>query len=254
MFLEKSLQKLGLTEKQAKVYLATLELGVDSVGNIAKKAEIKRPTTYLIVEELLQKGLVSKAPKNQGNKYVAENPENFKNILEQSKKNLDYAMPFLKTIYNVDKDKPQVRIYEGIEGIKQVYYNTIWKAKSEILFFSSINKLYKEVPELLEEWLEYAKNNNINTREIVDEDSVDLKYAKRMIKENLNITTKILPKELNVGFKNSDNAIFDDKIMFVSFKDKLFTTVIESQVLADSMRALYELAWNSATPIKKYLK
>ena len=39
---ENELQQLGLSEKEAKVYLASLELGSTSVLEISKKAGLKR--------------------------------------------------------------------------------------------------------------------------------------------------------------------------------------------------------------------
>ena len=64
MDLTKDLSQLGLTQNQAKVYLACLQLGVDTVWHIAKFANLKRPTVYLILDDLGQKGLVSKTKKD----------------------------------------------------------------------------------------------------------------------------------------------------------------------------------------------
>lgn len=50
-----TLRELGLTDKEAELYLASLSLGTASIAGLAKKAELKRPTTYLIVDTLLQK-------------------------------------------------------------------------------------------------------------------------------------------------------------------------------------------------------
>lgn len=82
MELYQQLKQLGLEEKQAKIYLACLELGPDTAQNIAYKASIKRPTTYVILEELIKKGLISITPKQKTTLYVAENP---KKILTQIK-------------------------------------------------------------------------------------------------------------------------------------------------------------------------
>lgn len=38
------LQSIGLTEKEAKVYAAILELGTATILKISQKAELKRPT------------------------------------------------------------------------------------------------------------------------------------------------------------------------------------------------------------------
>jgi|SRR3989344_829968 len=65
MLYEKELQALGLSEKEAKVYLAALVLGPDTVQNIAKKAGINRPTAYLQIESLKEKGIISEVEKDK---------------------------------------------------------------------------------------------------------------------------------------------------------------------------------------------
>jgi len=256
MFLEKPLQALGMTEKQAKVYLAALELGYGSVQDIAQKAGLKRPTAYVIIDELVQKGFLSVGPGKRGSSYVAENPDNLKSKLEENKKSLDYALPFLKAMYSEEKSKPQVRIYEGAEAMRQIYFETIWKSKTEILFFSSVKKINEVLPDLLDHWLDHFKENKyqLNTRELINPDADSVKYGQRILKINPMAQVRVVSKDAKLFFSDADNAIFDDKIMLVSFKDKLFTTIIQSVVLADSMRALYELAWAQATPLDKFLE
>jgi len=256
MFLEKSLQSLGMTEKQAKVYLAALELGHGNVQTIAQKAGLKRPTVYIIIDELVKKGFLSIGPGKRGSSYVAENPENLKLKLEENKKSLDYALPFLRAMYNEEKSKPQVRIYEGVEAMRQIYFDTLWKSKTEILFFSAINKINETMPDLMDRWLERLqdKDHQLRTRDLINPDKDSLKYAQRLLTINPLAQVKVMPKDSKIFLSEADNAIFDDKIMLVSFKDKLFTTIIQSAVLADSVRALYELAWAQAIPLDKFLR
>ena len=64
--LHKQLQDAGLNETEAKIYLATLELGETNVGRIADKSGIKRTTIYLSLENLIKKGLISMI-KKRGN-------------------------------------------------------------------------------------------------------------------------------------------------------------------------------------------
>ena len=58
----KNLGQIGLTDKQAKVYLALLSLESSTAYEIAQHCEVKKPTVYVILEELRQKGLVLKVP------------------------------------------------------------------------------------------------------------------------------------------------------------------------------------------------
>ena len=57
--LEFELQKIGLDEREAKVYLATLELGPSPVQKIAQRSQVPRATTYLVLDDLQNKGFVS---------------------------------------------------------------------------------------------------------------------------------------------------------------------------------------------------
>ncbi|MCF7835696.1 MAG: helix-turn-helix domain-containing protein [Candidatus Marinimicrobia bacterium] len=80
------LKQLGLSEKEAKVYLASLELGEATVQEIAKQAGVNRPTTYVQIEKLTKMGLMSSVEK-EGKKYFnAEEPNQLLKILEKQKK------------------------------------------------------------------------------------------------------------------------------------------------------------------------
>ncbi|MCG2690241.1 hypothetical protein L6252_03105, partial [Candidatus Parcubacteria bacterium] len=130
MINKKQLTNVGLSDKQAGVYLALLELGPSTVSEVSRRAGINRTTGYDILEMLVAEQLVSPLGKGKIKKYVAENPEKIINfaqnqikraqdILSEAKK----LAPQLKSIYQ-KKEKPIVRFYEGKEGIKQVFENT----------------------------------------------------------------------------------------------------------------------------------
>jgi len=56
---EKILEEIGLEHIEAKIYLALVELGETTAGDIAKKTNLQRSTTYLYLEKLIKLGLVS---------------------------------------------------------------------------------------------------------------------------------------------------------------------------------------------------
>ena len=64
-----------ITEIEAKTYLACLELGSETVQNIAKKGQIKRPTCYVTLDNLFTKGYVAKIEKKSTTLYAAEDPK-----------------------------------------------------------------------------------------------------------------------------------------------------------------------------------
>ena len=68
------LKNLNLTDKEARVYLSLLELGPSTPYKIAKRARLKRPTAYVIAEELVEKGLIIQVTGEKNKLYLARSP------------------------------------------------------------------------------------------------------------------------------------------------------------------------------------
>src|SRR3989344_2304159 len=115
------LEKIGLNQKEAMVYMALLELGTASVESIALKAGTKRPTTYLILDELQKKGLATLIPRAKKVLYMPESPEKLISDLTRKQELVKRFLPDMLAVYNEPKDKPQVQLFSGVSGIKQVY-------------------------------------------------------------------------------------------------------------------------------------
>ena len=100
------LKNIGLSDNEAKVYLAMLELGPSSVVDIARKAEINRPTAYVQIEFLKKRGLVSTQTKGKKQLYIAESPEHLGGLLDSqlheisiNKETLSGLLPNLLNLY-----------------------------------------------------------------------------------------------------------------------------------------------------------
>lgn len=238
-----ALKQFGLNDKEIKVYLASLELGTASVLNISKKARLKRPTTYIVLESLLEKGLVSEVPRKNKTLFIAENPELLTKKLKEREQALAQSLPFLKSIYNISEKKPEVRFYEGRKGVETVY-NEIMSSKEEIVWFGSIDYLNKYFPGQTENFIRITKERGIKSREIITDTKADHDYAKRVITDkNL---VRILPKDLNFYM---DCALFENKVSLISLKKDFFAVIIESEPIYKSLKSLFELAWSAAKPV-----
>ena len=122
--LEKYLQEIGLSEKEASIYIALLSFDKAPVIDISKKAGIKRPTTYVILTSLQKKGIVSEIEVGKKTFYIAESPEKLEmfisrriHLLEENKKSLEIIIPELKSVRKESGEKPIVRFFDGKEGI-----------------------------------------------------------------------------------------------------------------------------------------
>lgn len=54
----RNLTEFGLSDKEARIYLALLELEIATAFDTAKHAGINRSSTYVVLESLKKKGLV----------------------------------------------------------------------------------------------------------------------------------------------------------------------------------------------------
>src|SRR4030042_5957943 len=133
----KDLEQLGLSEKEAKVYLAVLELGEVNIQKIAQKSSIKRTTVYDVINSLKEKRLLSELTKGKKTLYSAEDPRKLEGHLDEKKEMLRKILPELLSITNLLDKKPTIRFYEGDEGIKEVYKDTLNYPDQELLAWVS---------------------------------------------------------------------------------------------------------------------
>ncbi|MBU0732492.1 hypothetical protein KKC88_06495 [Patescibacteria group bacterium] len=146
MNIKEKLINLGFNKKEADVYLACLQLGEGLITDISEAAKIKRPTTYNIIEALIQKGVVQKNVTSTRTFYQAESPEKLLKIYEKNKKEFEESLPELDAIYNFQKGVPQIKYYEGVDAIKEVYAKLM--NQKDLLFITPVQEYKKRFPEL----------------------------------------------------------------------------------------------------------
>lgn len=86
---EQSLKNLDLSEKEAVVYLASLELGSSTIQEIAKKSQISRSTAYEVIESLIKKGLMSSLTKGKKKYFSAAAPETLTTLIDIKERELE---------------------------------------------------------------------------------------------------------------------------------------------------------------------
>jgi sugar-specific transcriptional regulator TrmB len=253
--MEQTLEKLGLSDKAVKAYLASLQLGTAGMTALAKTAGLKRPTTYLAVDELLIRGFLSASYKGKRALYTPEHPRRFLQVLRSRERELEQLLPELEALYEGPKEKPRVRMYEGKESMMRLYEETFQKLadrRSELLFFSAIDDLDSNIPETLQEYYKLISVRNYRIREIVvTENKKTNSYINKVNKlRGPHHHIRLLdPKRFH--FSNTDNIIFEDKVMFFSLKKAVYVVLIEDVQIADALRALYNAAWEQGEEVPR---
>lgn len=242
------LNLVGLSEKEASVYMALLELGTATVHPISTKANIKRPTTYLILEELSKKGLVSVVPRAKKALYTAESPEKLLGDLHKKQELVKRFMPNMLALYNAKVDKPKVLLFEGQEAVRGVY-DKILLAKN-VDWFSTIKDILSVYADFPKKLNEQAIAGKIKIRELLTRSAEDIAYAKTM-KHN-----EYFEHRFGKGGQEflTDNCLYDGKVVFFSFSPQVSAIVIESQGIYKSLKNLFEYAWLASEPYEKVVK
>ena len=236
MQLNETLAQFGLINKEDDVYLACLELGQAGVSEIAIKANIKRTTAYDVLANLMKKKLVAQTQKGKKRLFYAEEPEKLNKLLEKKQNKLKEIMPVLKSLHNTAGTKPKIRYYEGKEGLKEVYRDTL-NYQGELVAFVTENIIKHLGQNFADEYIKKRKKAQITVHAIAPKTEEMIEYQKNdkeFIKQ-----TKLVSKE-KFPFTIEMN-IYGNKLAFMSFKEEM-GIIIESNEIANNMRLLFEWA------------
>lgn len=122
-----NLKKLGLSDKEVKVYISLLEYGAISVRSLAELAGLNRGTTYDILKRLQEVGLVSYYHQHTKQKFIAEDPEKLLGLIESKEKEIknvksgiNNLIPELKSLQDKGGSGPVTKYFEGARGVKYI--------------------------------------------------------------------------------------------------------------------------------------
>jgi len=254
----KQLVNFGLSEKEARIYLALLELEAATVYETAKHSGINRSSAYVVLEALSKKGFVGISDDKKVRKYIAASPETLLNAAKAStkkqegiKEGLESIIPELKALDKGTKRRPIVKVFEGKNSIGELYwslFSTPNKDKKLRTFANPVN-LFRYVPNFLEHDKERGKRGikmfaiNPAKKEIINL----YKHTQAVPP----VETALIPE--NKFTFSSDMGIFGDTITFSSPKEN-FGITIENKEIADMLKISFDLAWEEAKRLDKKVK
>lgn len=252
MDLAKTLTQIGLTESQAKVYLACLQLGQSSVMRIAHTARLKRPSVYLILDDLKKMGLVSTVEHEKKHTYYAEAPKRLLTDLKLKTELITDALPSLDAIYNIDPEKPNIKIADGAESVRQVY-NGIFTylsihPREELLIFGSLKDTLEHFESsVIDFFYKMMAKSNSPVREIGNDDTETRRYYRQSHRLNPRHDIRLIRSD--GAFVQTDNMLYGNRLIIFSVKQNIFATTVESPTIAATYHTLFNMAWRSGRPL-----
>ena len=240
------------------MYLAALQLGPSPVQNIARKAKVVRATTYVILEDLQKKGLVTHYKEGKKTLFSAEPPRQLLRLVEieeemlhEKKRELETVLPELQVLMKASGGRPSVRYFDGREGLRAMRQEIImYTGSGETIYnFTPIDHLNATFPQEDDSFFKQRIAKRIPAKTLFTTISKRLqKVMVESMKDRYSDYRFIDPKQFASA---SGMTIFKDRIAIGAFTGKQMGVIIESEPMAEMMRKLFELAWQSARVVEK---
>lgn len=236
------LVQLGFSPHEAAVYLALHALGPSPAQAITEHATMARATTYMALDDLINRGLVSTSTVDKRTLYTAESPDRLlssirerENRFTQLCNELEQAIGEMKL--SSQKDKPAVRMYEGREALRVLQDDVLASGATEFFEFGSLDAIH-ELYDLPREIIPFQKElvrRQVYGRGIWQKREPPI-YTAGPFNQN-----KRLPDDTPPFYGHI--MIYAEKVALSVFRGKHISIIINSKDLSEMFRRYFETLW-----------
>jgi sugar-specific transcriptional regulator TrmB len=256
MDLTEVLAQLGFDRAEVAAYLTLLQSGPLAVATLGKRLGLPRTTVYTMLDRLSGRGLVRESARKGLKVYSAEPPDSLGHIFSQRVVALEKAhTQFLRMLPDLRAKRaqvagtPRLSILEGKEGLQNLLREMLLYADIETCAVWPIKKMIEVLsPEFFALHNKERIKRNIYTRAVWPESEVVsiaehpfLGWGKEFKRE-----IRIAPKKMQYAL---GYWIYANKVAFLSSSRESYGFLIQSDELAETLTAQFELLWHASTPL-----
>ena len=229
------LKQLGLTNNEAKIYLALLEVGPCSAGKISNKSGLHRRSVYDSLNILIDKGLVSYILKNNIKVFSPCSPNRFKDILFEKQNLLDSILPDMLSFFESSKKCEETNFFKGREGLKSVFEDQL-EVGCEILVIGASPLAY-DILQFYFKWFDKKRvKHKIKTRVIFNKPDKNIKIPFSEV--------RFLPQKYMSPLAIN---IYGDKVAIILWsKNNPLAIVIKNKMISEGYKKYFEVMWRSS--------
>jgi HTH-type transcriptional regulator, sugar sensing transcriptional regulator len=238
---EQYLQEIGLSEKEARIYLALLQVDRNTVQELATRTNINRTTVYPVLESLQKKGLVSEIQEGKKIEYMSEPPERLETfaerqrvVFEEHAARLKDIIPQIKSIQREQGERPVVKYFEGRDGAISAYeefYGFDPDVQEEGYFVFNrdlLRNVFTE--EELQKFLDIREKKKLLPTSVYNYIQGDYPFTTKGIKR-----TRIDEKKYPI---KCDISVVRDRVVITTLGEKVSGFLIASKDIADTLKSL----------------
>jgi len=246
--LSEILESLGLSSSEIEVFTHLFQSNdPQRISTIARRTKLNRTTLYGILKSLSARGLVSSIEEGGILTYRPIHPRALVDYIERARerlaaeiKRVNDVVPFIEQLRKTGGRKyPRIQFFDGIEGLKQAYEDTIKNNPSKTLHgFTGAEAIYGSGSvdkEWVDDYIRRRTNAGVRWYSIAT-NSPESREMKARDPDEFRVT-KLLPP----GYKSSlELATYGDKIMIASFsQDHPLGVLIEDREIAETIKTLF---------------
>ncbi len=244
--LEKFLVEVGLSDKEAKVYMFLLTVDEPNVAEISKKTKINRTTIYPVIDSLTEKGLVEEITKNEKTYIHALPPERIESYIEEQKIKLSEQskivkdmVPKFKAVARGLGERPIVEYYTGQEEILRSARNMFDGGEGGLMYViyprDEVEKSF--TPKELEPVKKKRIEKNVKIVSIYSYSKGE--YTSDITMDRKRIDPEKYPIKAEIG-------IYNESVRIHIFGKHAGTIFIKSADVAETLRSLFKLAFGGS--------
>lgn len=238
------LQEVGLSEKEAKVYLVLLSLGPSTVNMIAERSDLIRTTTYDILKSLREKGIVASLVKNRILHFEAADPQKLIESLDAKKQKIQEALPELRKLRQFVTEGPTLELYEGVEGIRTIWQDILGE-KQPLLAFSNYESVFNTLKYFSPRFIQQRVTEKIPAKLLTEKTPGAIETWKKKDKQELR-ETRFLPA---LERTKITEYIYGDKVAILSTDPQNpLGIIVRHADFAKQQTVLFEMLWKQAQP------
>ncbi|MEY4722995.1 MAG: hypothetical protein RLZZ324_508 [Candidatus Parcubacteria bacterium] len=242
------LETLGLSHNEAKVYIASLKAGPTTAQLLAAKSLISRPTTYLMIDGLVETGLMSSFIKGKKKYFEAATPMHLKYIVENLKRDaMAKEAAVTKIVAALQSVGPEaglgasIRVLEGVEAANALQRDILASGATETYEVVNLDEARQWIPPVYEGDIREKLVLKCKTRTIYT-------YSKGKTKLDLPVGSRHEGRYLEQGKSplHGNIVIYADCVSVTSFNAKRITVITKDAGLAQTMKTLFLSLWETA--------
>lgn len=244
------MKSFGLSDKEISLYLAVLANGPTTATNLARASALKRPTVYVLLETLLDRGLLSQERLNGKQFFKVSSLDKFKDLIddeflkiERQRRAIDGLIKELTSFREAGREPAFTSYHEGEGGIFNIFQQVLTSGE-EPYFFGNAEALLKKYSD--EKWAKIfqpTKKDGDGSKILAEKFRP---FQQGLTQEGIQeVQLGFLPPEFEA---KAALLIFGNKTAFIALAHYPFGVVIENKEIANMLKFMFGSLWRSGPP------